>query len=140
MHPVDMSDKFKIPFTTTSDFFFVCGILLGVYAKYLNPIGFDEEIIPGYQELVRTLPALTHPLCTHDLSPFHPAESNDTLQDKTSRSAYVSLVQYRPMIFKFVMLPTIVFSGSFNANSRSMFLEFFQTLCFGVIGKRLSVE
>ena len=43
----EISDRFKVPFTTTSDFFFFAGILLGVYAKYLNPMGFDLEEVYG---------------------------------------------------------------------------------------------
>jgi hypothetical protein len=51
---------------------------------------------------------------------------------------YESLVEYQPPIFKFIMLPTIVFNGSYHANPRALFVEFNQTVIFGLFGTLIS--
>ena len=45
---------------------------------------------------------------------------------------FQSLIEYRPSVFKFLMLPSIVFNASFHADSSNMFLEFNQNVAFGV--------
>ena len=90
----DATELLRIPFTTTSDAFFCCGMVLGVAVIYVLPsLGFHFE----------------------------------------------SLVEYQPAVFKFLMLPTIVFNGSFHTNPRALFVEFNQTLVFGLFGTLVSI-
>jgi hypothetical protein len=83
------------------------------------------------------IPMVTDALCffimggmlgwiTHDVLPGHDLH-------------YETLFKYQPSIFKFLMLPTIVFGGSFRANARSLCIEGAQSMAFGIIGTLISI-
>jgi len=52
---------------------------------------------------------------------------------------YEQLFSYQPSLFKFLLLPTIVFAGSYRADARALFLEAGQAISFGIFGTIISI-